>query len=146
MSSFKNPPLLAGFALILAGCTVGPDYHGAPAVTPTAKAFVRADANTTNAEPAAHWWTALGDPELNHLIDATLATNPGVDVARARVREARANLRQQTATGLPTTGTTAAYLRTANVSSLLGGASGGRVVRTVPEGAAAAPPAPAAVR
>ena len=67
----------------------------------------------------------LGDPELNHLIEETLATNPGVDVARARVREARANLRQQTATGLPTTGATAAYLRTANVSSLLGDGSGG---------------------
>ncbi len=125
MPSFKNPLLPAGIALLLAGCTVGPDYHGAPAVTPTAKAFVRADANGTNAEPAAHWWTALGDPELNRLIDETLATNPGVDVARARLREARANLRQQTVTALPTTGTTAAYLRTANVSSLLGGASGG---------------------
>jgi multidrug efflux system outer membrane protein len=125
MSSFNNPLLLAGITLILAGCTVGPDYHGAPVVTPMGKAFVRADGSSVNAEPAAQWWTALGDPELNHLIDQTLATNPGVDVARARLREARATLRQQTATGLPTTGTTAAYLRTANVSSLLGGAAGG---------------------
>ena len=69
---------------------------------------------------------------MNHLIEETLAANPGVDVARARVREARANLRQQTATGLPTTGTTAAYLRTGNVSSLLGGAPAVRVARTVP--------------
>jgi outer membrane protein, multidrug efflux system len=119
-----KPVLLASIALILAGCTVGPDYHGPPTVTPTDKAFVRADAMASNAEPAAHWWTALGDPELNHLIDETLATNPGVDVARARLREARANLRLQTASGLPTTGTTAAYLRTGNFSSLLGGGSG----------------------
>jgi NodT family efflux transporter outer membrane factor (OMF) lipoprotein len=125
MSIFKSLSLLAGITLILAGCTVGPDYHGAPAVTPAAKAFVRADGNSLNAEPAAHWWTALGDPELNHLIDETLDTNPGVEVARARLREARAALRLQTVTGLPTTGTTAAYLRTANVSSLLGGVAGG---------------------
>jgi multidrug efflux system outer membrane protein len=122
MSSFKHPILLASLALLLAGCMVGPDYHGAPAVVPGAKTFVRADGSTTAAPAAAQWWTALGDAELNHLIDATLADNPGVEVARARVREARANLRQQTATGLPTTGTTAAYLRTANVSSLLGSA------------------------
>ncbi|MEJ0008309.1 MAG: efflux transporter outer membrane subunit [Steroidobacteraceae bacterium] len=120
MPSLKNSALLASIALILAGCTVGPDYHGAPSVASTSKAFVRGDVATANAEPIARWWTALGDAELNHLIDTTLAANPGIDVARARVREARANLRQQTATGLPTTGTTGAYLRTGNVSSLLG--------------------------
>jgi multidrug efflux system outer membrane protein len=125
MSSLKNPIVIAGIALILSGCMVGPNYHGAPQVVPTDKPFVRADTTTANAQAAAQWWTALGDPELNHLIDQTLASNPGVDVARARVREARANLRQQTATGLPTTDSSAAYLRTANISSLLGGGSGG---------------------
>jgi outer membrane protein, multidrug efflux system len=127
MSSFKNPLLLIAIGAVLAGCKVGPNYHGAPQVTPAAPAFQRGDATTMNAEPASQWWTALGDPELNHLIDETLASNPGVDVARARVREARANLRQQTATGLPTTDSSAAYLRTANVDSLLGGSgsSGG---------------------
>jgi multidrug efflux system outer membrane protein len=123
MSSLKHPLLLASIALILAGCTVGPDYHGAPSVTPPDQAFVRGDGSSGATAPTAQWWTALGDPELNHLIEATLATNPGVDVARARVREARANLRQQTATGLPTTGASAAYLRTANISSLLGSGS-----------------------
>jgi NodT family efflux transporter outer membrane factor (OMF) lipoprotein len=121
MSSLKNCILTVGIALGVTGCTVGPDYHGAPAVTTTDKSFVRADTSAAAAPPTAQWWTALGDPELNHLIAETLATNPGVDVARARVREARANLRQQTATGLPTTGATGAYLRTANISSLLGG-------------------------
>src|SRR5580692_4474036 len=120
MPSLKNSILTAGIVLGLAGCTVGPDYHGAPAVAPTDKAFVRGDAGSAATAPTAQWWTALSDPELNHLIEETLATNPGVDVVRARVREARANLRQQTATGLPTTGASAAYLRTANVSSLLG--------------------------
>jgi outer membrane protein, multidrug efflux system len=123
MSSFKNPVLLASIALILTGCTVGPDYHGAPVAAPTDKSFVRADASTPGVAPIAQWWTTLGDPELNHLIEETLATNPGIDVARARVREARANLRLQTATGLPSTGTTAAVLSTGNVNSLLGGGS-----------------------
>ncbi|HTB65585.1 MAG TPA: efflux transporter outer membrane subunit [Steroidobacteraceae bacterium] len=121
----KNSLLIASVALILAGCTVGPDYHGAPAVIPTDKAFVRGDGSSAATAPTAQWWTALGDAQLNHLIEETLASNPGVDVARARVREARANLRLQTATGLPTTDASAAYLRTANISSLLGADSGG---------------------
>jgi outer membrane protein, multidrug efflux system len=123
MSSLKNPVLLASIALLLSGCMVGPNYHGAPSVVATEKPFVRADTATANADATARWWTTLGDPELNHLIEQTLTTNPGVDVARARVREARANLRQQTATGLPTTNSSAAYLRTANIESLLGGGS-----------------------
>jgi len=125
MPSPKNPLLAAAIALILSGCMVGPDYHGAPQVTPAARNFVRAAAGTGAAEPEARWWTALNDPQLDRLIDETLAANPGVDAARARVREARANLRQQTATGLPSTGTTAAYLRTGNVTSFIGGGSGG---------------------
>ncbi len=123
MPSFNKPMLATGLMLALAGCTVGPDYRGAPAVTPADKAFVRADDHSANAQPTARWWTALGDPELNHLIDETLAANPGIDVARARLREARASLRQQKAAGLPTTNSTAAYLHTANISSLLGSGS-----------------------
>jgi NodT family efflux transporter outer membrane factor (OMF) lipoprotein len=125
MSTFKSPLLAATVALLLSGCMVGPNYRGAPAVTPAAKGFQRADATAVNAEPVAQWWTALGDPELSHLIDETLASNPGIDVARARVREARASLRQQTASGLPSVGADAAYLRTANVASLLGSSSSG---------------------
>jgi len=125
MSSFKHPILCASVALILAGCKVGPNYQGPPTVTPGGKSFVRTDTTTANAEPTAQWWTALNDPELNHLMDETLGANPGVDAARARVREARANLRLQTATGLPTTNSSAAYLRTANISSLLGSSQSG---------------------
>ncbi|HTR00770.1 MAG TPA: efflux transporter outer membrane subunit [Candidatus Acidoferrum sp.] len=126
MSSHTKLFLLTGLALILAGCkAVGPDYQGAPAVVPADKAFVRASATTATAAPTAQWWTALNDAQLNRLIEETLASNPSVEVARARVMEARANLRQQTASGQPTTGTTGAYLRTSNVSSLMGGGSSG---------------------
>jgi len=125
MSPSRNSLLAAAVALLLGGCAVGPNYHGAPQVTPAAGDFKRADAATASAEPVTQWWTTLNDPELNHLIAATLAANPGIDVARARVREARANLRQQTATGLPTTAADAAYLRTANVGSLLGSSGSG---------------------
>jgi outer membrane protein TolC len=68
MSLLKNSLLIASVALILAGCTVGPDYHGAPAVIPTDKAFVRGDGSSAATAPTAQWWTALGDAQLNHLI------------------------------------------------------------------------------
>ncbi len=125
MSWIRSPLLLAPGALLLGGCAVGPNYHGAPQVTAAATQFRRADATTASSEPVAQWWTTLNDPVLSHLIDESLAANPGVDAARARVREARASLRQQKASGLPSTGADAAYLRTANIATLLGASQAG---------------------
>ncbi|HTV78635.1 MAG TPA: efflux transporter outer membrane subunit [Steroidobacteraceae bacterium] len=127
MPASRSSLVAASLALLLGGCAVGPNYHGAPQVAAGEKAFQRADAaSTAVSEPVAQWWTVLDDPLLTRLIDETLAGNPGVEGARARVREARAALRQQRAAGLPSTGADAAYLRTANVASLLGsGQSGG---------------------
>ncbi|KRB85374.1 RND transporter [Sphingomonas sp. Root710] len=103
------PALLA----LLAGCTVGPDYHGpvaSPATTPRA-AFVRAGEFIPAAEPAlADWWTAFGDTTLNALEARALAGNPGIAVAEARLRQARAGLRLERANGAPTVNTSATYL------------------------------------
>lgn len=40
--------------------------------------------------PQDAWWKALGDPQLNHLIDAALNGQPSLRVAEARVRQAQA--------------------------------------------------------
>ena len=39
--------------------------------------------------PAADWWTALGDPQLDRLVAQALAGNPNLRVAAARVAKAR---------------------------------------------------------
>lgn len=39
--------------------------------------------------PTTGWWAALGDPELDRLVQAALARNPGLAGALARVRSAR---------------------------------------------------------
>jgi NodT family efflux transporter outer membrane factor (OMF) lipoprotein len=112
---------------MLASCKVGPNYSGPPALAPNhiARAtFQRAGENSPGPVEA-RWWTALGDDELNRLVDLALAENPDLDAARARLRQSRASLRQARANELPTTGTTAAYLRTKNIGSLLGGGSSG---------------------
>ena len=40
--------------------------------------------------PDAHWWTALGDPQLDALIAEALAASPAIDAADARTRKALA--------------------------------------------------------
>ncbi len=71
---------LAAVVLLLAGCTLGPNYRGAPQVAgTTVKTFQRAlSASTTTGEPMASWWTALNDPELDHLVDLAVTDSPDV--------------------------------------------------------------------
>ncbi|MEX3948940.1 efflux transporter outer membrane subunit [Paraburkholderia sp. EG287B] len=126
-------------ACALAACTVGPDYHGAPAVAPeaaNATSFLRTPAQgVTPARAPSQWWLALNDPQLNTLIDAALAHNPDVRAAQARLRASRAQLQQQRAAELPKVGASAAAIRmrqpnlsaltSSSSSSGQGGSSGG---------------------
>ncbi|AJY09597.1 efflux transporter outer membrane subunit [Burkholderia dolosa] len=103
---------LGAAACLLAGCTVGPDYRGAPAA-PDTPIFVRAPASGVDAgtpAPSA-WWHALNDRQLDALIAAALAHNPDVHAAQARLREARAQLTQQRAAQLPKSSATVAAIR-----------------------------------
>src|SRR5580698_8255983 len=81
-----------GAVLMLIGCTVGPNYHGAPSVVRTEGGFVRAAEVASTSEPVARWWTLFNDTELNRLMDVAIAANPSVAVADARLRAARAAL------------------------------------------------------
>jgi NodT family efflux transporter outer membrane factor (OMF) lipoprotein len=121
--------LIAAGALLLAGCTVGPDYPGAPSVAPRAAsqdAFVRAPREAVApAHAAGKWWLALNDTRLDALIDAALAHNPDVHAAQARLRASRAQLQQAAANGMPAGSATVAALRTRapDASALQGGQS-----------------------
>jgi NodT family efflux transporter outer membrane factor (OMF) lipoprotein len=122
--------VLALVAVMLAGCTVGPDYAGPPKVTPDSIAsgdFVRTPAQGVARTPApAAWWLALDDPRLNDLIDAAFAANPDVKAAQARLRQARSQLRSQRANALPKASAAAALLHVRSPDqAVLGGAAGG---------------------
>lgn len=100
----------------LSGCTVGPDYRGAPDVAhgaAQASAFVRTPAAgvTTVGQAPSRWWESLGDPQLNALIDAALQNNPDLHAAQARLRQSRAQLQQQHASDMPTVSADAAAVR-----------------------------------
>jgi NodT family efflux transporter outer membrane factor (OMF) lipoprotein len=81
------PPLL--LVTILAGCTVGPDYHRPE--TPLPDQFGATTRPAATSQPdLARWWTVFGDEQLNALIDRAVVSNLDLKVAAARVREARA--------------------------------------------------------
>ncbi len=91
-----NWGVVAAAAAGLAGCMLGPDYHppeiATPAqfVPPTAPA---ATAPTKPADPPAvdlqAWWRALGDRELDSLIDRAVASNYDIEIALTRLQQAR---------------------------------------------------------
>jgi NodT family efflux transporter outer membrane factor (OMF) lipoprotein len=104
----------AAFLLLLAaaGCTVGPRYAAPPEVAPRAAAgaaFARAGELAAAPPALAPWWTALGDATLDALETRAVAGNPDLAIAEARLRQARASLRQERAKLLPDTKATALY-------------------------------------
>jgi NodT family efflux transporter outer membrane factor (OMF) lipoprotein len=89
--------------VVLAGCTVGPDY-----VKPTLSAtpaFQNQDAlqarSATPAPALDAWWTGFDDPELETIINRVLAENLDLAASAARVDQARAVVEHEHAGRLP---------------------------------------------
>lgn len=84
--------LLAGtfLAAFACGCAVGPNYHKPNTPTPSQWGEALAGGETNSADSIAGWWKNFNDPELNSLIDRAAQSNLDLRIARARVREARA--------------------------------------------------------
>lgn len=83
---------LIGAAVWLSGCAVGPDYEfpvvDVPKVFGTASLAPATPAPPT-AEDFVRWWQILHDRELNALIERAIVSNPDIEIALARVQEAR---------------------------------------------------------
>ena len=76
--------LLLVTLLVLAGCTVGPDYVRPEVDTPEDWRYVIEDASgTVNVQ----WWKQFDDPVLDGLIQQALEGNKDVRIAAARVEE-----------------------------------------------------------
>jgi NodT family efflux transporter outer membrane factor (OMF) lipoprotein len=80
-----------GLLLLLAGCSVGPDYEtpeleAVPDAWQNAAAADLADSNSVLEE----WWTAFGDTLLDSLILLAEESSPDAAQAVGRIREARA--------------------------------------------------------
>ena len=101
--SCRHCPILALLALSLTGCTawsdyvhqgfkVGPEYAQPPA--PVAQHWIDAADQRVRSQPGLddRWWTILGDPVLNDLVQTAYRQNLSVREACCRVLEARAQL------------------------------------------------------
>ena len=92
-------PLLAALgAATVAGCVSTP--AGAPHEHPLAAQDVGLQ-GPAYAAPTADWWLALGDPQLDRLVQESLARNPGLAGALARVRIAQEQARIMGSTNDP---------------------------------------------
>jgi len=78
----------AALGLLVAGCTVGPDYRR-PAVAGTTAYKLAPDANPAPILPG-KWWTLFGDPDLTHLAEQALQDSQNIKAAIAKLDEARA--------------------------------------------------------
>lgn len=104
--------LLAGVALLLGACAVGPDYR--PPAAPAAPATFDAGADTAlydSAAPAAAFWPAFGDAELDALEARALAANHDLRIALASLNQARALRREVFFDYLPTVSAQAGYTK-----------------------------------
>jgi NodT family efflux transporter outer membrane factor (OMF) lipoprotein len=101
------PLLLAG--IVAGGCAVGPDYHRPPAGAASHWAEPLAGGETNGALPAASWWKSFNDPELDSLIARAMVSNHDLQIAQARVLEARAQSRIATSKLWPTVNASASY-------------------------------------
>jgi multidrug efflux system outer membrane protein len=72
----------AAVAVVLAGCTVGPDYRRPDVAVPQAW---RIDAEQAAGIANTKWWERFDDPALNKLIEQALAGNRDLLTAAARV-------------------------------------------------------------
>ena len=114
-------------SLFLAGCTVGPNYHRPQTSVPQTWAEKSSDL-TTKSTDLARWWTLFNDEQLDRLVDRAQRFNKDLQLAEARIRQARAQRQVTASSTFPTLDATGSYSRikrSSGLSSLGLGSTGG---------------------
>src|SRR5476649_2531942 len=101
--------------LVIAGCTVGPNFESPTTSTPP-QVFDRtqaaqASSKAVESELNPDWWTLFNDPTLNGLEQQLADANLDVAAASARLRQSRAEQRVAGAAEYPTLDGAASYDR-----------------------------------
>ena len=94
----KRLPILL-LPVLLAACTLGPDYQ-APE-NPTPPAWRNPPAQSSELWPSQDWWQGFGSPQLDLYIAAAQSANTDLAAAEARIRQADAQARIAGAPLLP---------------------------------------------
>jgi len=98
---------------LLAGCNAGPDYKRPDLVLPQAWP-APSEAPQKASDTSEQWWHLYGDASLDKLEEEALAHNADIQVAAARVQEARAQLGITGADQYPSVSANATGSRTKN--------------------------------
>jgi NodT family efflux transporter outer membrane factor (OMF) lipoprotein len=118
-----RPITLAAACLLLAGCMVGPNYTP-PSPTMPANYGELAGSAGSGADPMSTgevtWWHRFDDAELTALVERAVAANNNVEVAEARVRQARSAREVARSLLYPRIGVGASALRFRGSQSVIG--------------------------
>jgi NodT family efflux transporter outer membrane factor (OMF) lipoprotein len=132
MARTKLVPLVA--LLLLAGCTLGPDFEHPDSFSPASWFDTPAKPEPVASHPVAEpiradWWASFGDPELTSLEQRVADANLDVRVAALRLAESRSQRRITAADQFPQINGDASYVRQKpspkGEFSLLGGSGSG---------------------
>jgi len=100
--------------VIIAGCSVGPDYKRPDAPVPSSFKELKGwrEALPRDQEIRTKWWEAFGDPMLNSLAEQVNVSNQSIALAESQYRQAQALVQLARANYFPTVSAGAAYTRT----------------------------------
>ncbi len=94
MTRFRVAAITAVLCVVLAGCVTPSGLHPTGAkIDPNSLKSDRSLAGvplSATAWPSKDWWVGFGDPQLSSLIEEALKTNPSLDEAQARAKQAQA--------------------------------------------------------
>jgi NodT family efflux transporter outer membrane factor (OMF) lipoprotein len=143
IASGASIALLAGASMLLAACTVGPNYHRPPAASvPVAYREVDGWKPATPREAASGtaWWTIYDDPALDELEGQIAISNQNLKAAEAAYRQAQAIVAEAQAGYYPTVTASGDATRSSSATQV-GGASRTRISNefTISGGASWAP-------
>lgn len=115
----SRPLTLLALTMLLAGCTVGPDY--ASPVPQLSANWASAPAQAGRIGSLTAWWRRFDDPVLDALIASASETNTELAQAAAKLRQAREAAIQSGAALSPTLTGTASASRSRSALGSLGG-------------------------
>ena len=118
---FSAAVLIAG----VGGCEVGPDYHPPPTTLPSHFSPATQTAVQPGTVDLARWWQEFHDPMLNKLVERAVNSNYDVQLAEARVWQARAQVDYALAGLFPTAHATGSYNRNRTSNNLSNAAVSG---------------------
>src|SRR5712664_2216993 len=111
VSSLISCSILLLAYLFFAGCSVGPNYRPPQTKGPAQWNESLAGGETNSAITTTGWWTNFNDSELDSLVGRAARSNLDLRIARARVREARAQYGIASADLWPTLDGSSSYAR-----------------------------------